>query len=103
MPSAFIANRELLFSQKGAASRSKTRVSVSAPVVVEQTPSGVKLDAGSAVCTISFEGLSIADVDVYGTDTLHALAQATDIDRYLRGMSKTFDFFWPSGEPYFDD
>jgi hypothetical protein len=63
----------------------------------------VALDAGSAVCAIAFEGLSVADVEVHGVDTLHALAEAVNVDIYLRGMAKKFDFFWPTGEPYFDE
>ncbi len=98
-----IAHRDLLFSPKDKQSREKLRVAVSAPVLVDKTHTGVQLDAGSAVCTIIFQGLGVANVDVHGADSLHALAQACDVDRYLRGMSKKFDFFWPNGEPYFDD
>jgi hypothetical protein len=103
MSARFIANRELLFSEKGKPARASLRVSVSEPTIVDRTASGVKLDAQAAVCTISFEGLGIADVEVHGADSLHALAQASDVDRYLRGMSKKFDFFWPNGDPYFDE
>lgn len=103
MPARYIASRELLFSEKGKPARASFRVSVTAPTVAERTASGVQLDAPAAVCTISFEGLGIADVEVHGADSLHALAQASDVDRYLRGMSKKFDFFWPNGDPYFDE
>jgi hypothetical protein len=103
MSARVIANRELLFSEKGKPARAILRVSVSEPRIADRTASGVELDAQAAVCTISFEGLGIADVEVHGADSLHALAQASDVDRYLRGMSKKFDFFWPNGDPYFDE
>lgn len=103
MRSDFVAHRDLLFSRKGSAPKLNLRIRIGVPRLVDRTSTGVPLDAGSAVCTIAFEGLGIDDVDVHGADTLHALAQAVEIDKYLRGMTKKFDFFWPSGEPYFDD
>lgn len=102
-PPDVIAQRELLFCRKGSSSKSALRVVIGVPRVVDRTSTGVLLDAGSAVCTIAFQGLGIKDIEVHGADTLHALAQAVDIDKYLRGMRKNFDFFWPDGEPYFDD
>jgi hypothetical protein len=103
MPSDQIAQRDLLFSKKGSSAKVELRVRIGLPRVVNRTSTGVLLDPGSAVCTIVFEGLGIKDIEVHGVDTLHALAQAVEIDKYLRGMTKNLDFFWPSGEPYFDD
>ncbi len=51
---------------------------------------------------IVFEGIDVDDMEVYGADSVQALALATNIDGILRGMAKKFDFFWPTGEPYFD-
>lgn len=103
MPSDQIAQRDLLFSKKGSSTKMELRVRIGLPRVVDRTSTGVLLDPGSAVCTIVFEGLGIKDIEVHGVDSLQALAQAVEIDKYLRGMTKNFDFFWPSGEAYFDD
>jgi hypothetical protein len=103
MPSDQIAQRDLLFSKKGSSAKLELHVRIGLPKVIDRTSTGVLLDPGSSVCTITFEGLGINDIEVDGVDTLHALAQAVDIDKYLHGMRKNFDFFWPNGEPYFDD
>ena len=102
-PSDVIAQRELVFCKKGSSTRLDLSVRVGLPRAVDRTATGTPLDPGSAVCTIEFEGLGIKDIEVHGVDTLHALAQAVEVDTYLLGMTKNFDFFWPSGEPYFDD
>jgi hypothetical protein len=99
----FIAQRELLFSKKGEAGRSKVIVRIAAPYPVRRTADGTQLDEGAAACEIAFEGLGIESIEVHGADMVHALAQAVDIDVYLRGFAKKFDFYWPSGEPYFDE
>ena len=103
MSSNTVAQRELVFCKKGSSTKQKLYVRIGAPSTVDRTSTGVPLDAGSAVCTIAFEGLGIADIEVHGVDTLHALAQAVEVDKYLRGMAKSFEFFWPDGEAYFDD
>jgi hypothetical protein len=100
---SFIAERELLYSPKGKGDRRRLIVRVSAPYVIEEAAAGIKLDEGSAGCTIQFDGLDEGDVEVYGIDLLHALSLAVDVDPYLRGMQKKYDLFWPTGEPYFED
>jgi hypothetical protein len=62
-----------------------------------------KFDAGAAACTIQLEGDVMRHVEVHGIDSLHALSQALDIDPLLRGLSDKYDFYWATGEPYFDD
>jgi hypothetical protein len=96
----FIAERELLFSHKGQTSRHQFVVRVGAP---REAKAGVELDEGASTSVITFEGLGVSDIEVHGIDSLHAVAQAIDVDKYLRGMTKSFDFFWPSGEGYFDE
>ena len=99
----FFAHRDLLFAKKGEQHKSRLTVRVSPPNIVSSTRGGTALDAGSAACEISFEGLGVENVEVYGIDTIQALALAVDIDPYIRGLSKNFDFYWPTGEPYFDE
>jgi hypothetical protein len=53
-------------------------------------------------CVIHFDGLPEKEMTVYGADGIQALALAVDIDPYLRGFGQKYNFFWKSGEPYFD-
>lgn len=99
----FIAQRELLFARKGEQRKSNLTVRVSAPYLVQRTRGGTTLDPGAAACEIAFDGLGIENIELHGIDTIHALAQAIDIDKYLRGFEGRLDFYWPTGEPYFDE
>jgi hypothetical protein len=38
-----------------------------------------------------------------GMDLLQALHMASDIEPFLEKLRNRYDFFWPSGESYFDD
>ncbi|MCQ4166662.1 hypothetical protein [Tahibacter harae] len=58
---------------------------------------------GTAGCTIGFSGLPEKEIVVYGADKIQALEFAVDIDPYLRGLSRKYDFFWENGDPYFDE
>jgi hypothetical protein len=99
----FIAHRDLLVSEKGGQKRNKVRVKVTLPSHVTQTTTGVELGEGASMCKIVFDGLEEADLEIYGTDSLQALSLATDIEELIRGLSKRYDFFWATGEPYFED
>jgi hypothetical protein len=54
------------------------------------------------MCKIVFDGLPEDDMEVYGTDSMQALSLATDIEDVLGRLSKRYDFFWATGEPYFE-
>jgi len=60
------------------------------------------MDEGAAICTVHFDGLDEGSFDAHGIDPIHALAQAANIDGYLRAMTGKYDFYWPTGEPYFE-
>lgn len=98
-----VVQRELRFSRKGRSDRATLVVKVGAPYLLNQTDRGVALDAGAAACTVTLQGILADKIEIHGIDLLHALAQAVDIDRYLKGMSAEYDFYWPNGEAYFDE
>lgn len=99
-----IAERELLYSLKGKLKQHKLVIRIGAPYPVDESVVSFKFDPGTAGCTIEFEGLPESLVEeVYGADSLQALALATDVDPYLKGLGKKYDLYWPSGEPYFED
>lgn len=99
----FIAQRELFYSLKDQHDRRRFVVRISAPYLVEKATASFAFDDGSAGCTIEFEGLDVSSIDVHGIDLLHALSLAVDIDPYLQGMRNKYDFYWSTGEPYFED
>ena len=90
----FIAERELLYSLKGESARKKLLVRISAPYLVDESMVNFKFDPGTAGCTIEFEGLPKELIEeVHGADSIQALALASDIDPYLKGLKKEYDSF----------
>ncbi|WP_372720329.1 hypothetical protein [Immundisolibacter sp.] len=61
------------------------------------------MDDDMAVCHVEFNGLDEHNFNVYGMDSLQAVNMASNIEAVLERLSKKYDFYWPSGEPYFDD
>lgn len=99
-----IAERKLLYSLKGSTDREKLVVRISAPYLVDENMVNFNFDPGTAGCTIEFDGLPNRFAEeVYGADSIQALALATDIDPYLKSLEKKYDLYWPTGEPYFED
>ena len=98
-----IAERRLLYSLKSEHDRKELTIRIGAPYPVDEETAGFRVDHGAAVCTVEFHGLDESNIDVHGIDLLHALALAVDVDPYLKHMKKKYDFYWPTGEPYFDE
>jgi hypothetical protein len=101
--SSYIAERNLLFSIKNQAVRRKLRVQVSAPAVVTQDSVKFPVDGVMAKCHVEFEGLNEHSFDVYGTDSMQAVNLASNIESVIKRLSDKYDFFWATGEPYFED
>ncbi|MHB8474177.1 MAG: hypothetical protein ACYDC8_15275 [Gammaproteobacteria bacterium] len=99
-----IAERELLYSLKGASARNKFVVRISAPYLIEENTVNFKFHPGAAACQIEFDGLPESLVEeVHGVDSIQALALAANVDPYLKGLEKKYDFYWITGEPYFEE
>lgn len=56
-----------------------------------------------ASCPIEWEGLFDRVADAKGIDLVQALQQASDIDSMLERLRTKYNFYWPSGEGYFDE
>jgi hypothetical protein len=97
-----IAERKLLYSSKGQNERRQFAIQISAPSLTKAGSKPFPMDEGAASCGVHFEGLEGLDFEVHGIDAIHALAQATNIDEYLRPMTTKYDFYWLSGDPYFE-
>jgi len=98
-----VAKRQLIFSLKGDGVRHKVTVRVHKPFEVQPGDVSFDFSAGTACCRVEFDGLDEPDYLAHGADTLQALALAVDIDPILRGMSKKYDFYFDTGEDYFEE
>jgi hypothetical protein len=98
-----LVQRELLYSLKGTPGRHRFVIRVGNPYRLDRNTATFVFDEGAAGCKVEFEGNEVSSIDVHGIDLLHALALAVDVDRHLRAMTGKYDFYWPTGEPYFED
>lgn len=99
----YIAGRVLYFSEKGVTSRKKVIVKVSSPQPIDQATVKFPVTDDMAVCHVELEGLNEYSFDVYGMDSLQAINMASDVEAVLKRLSNKYDFFWSSGDPYFDE
>ncbi len=98
-----IAERNLFFSLKGSNERSLLIIRIFAPRKVVAGDVDFDFAEGTAVCVVQFQGLSGAEaVQIYDADTVQALQLASDVDSTLERWTKKYDFYFPSGENYFE-
>ncbi|HEV7606570.1 MAG TPA: hypothetical protein VGO61_04500 [Steroidobacteraceae bacterium] len=89
-----VAERKLVYSAKDSPERRALIVRIGMPYLDKD---------GVAKCPVAWEGLFEDFADIAGIDTLHALQLASNIDSMLEKLREKYDFFWDSGDPYFDD
>jgi hypothetical protein len=100
---ALIAERHLIFSEKGKSERKPLVIRIFAPMPVDPASVSFRVAPGTAVCSVKFDGMPEEPVgDTYGADTFQALQLAADIEPVLRRLSERYDFYFPTGEGYFD-
>ncbi len=98
-----IAERHLAFSEKGKSERKPLVIRVYAPRPVDAASVSFPIADGTAVCAVEFDGISDETLaDTYGADSLQALQLATDLEPVLKRLSSKWDFYFPTGEGYFD-
>jgi hypothetical protein len=99
-----IAERHLTFSEKGKAERTALVIRIFAPRWVHPASVSFQIAPGTAVCKVAFDGLpEVALGDTFGADSLQALQLASDIESVLKRLSERYDFYFPTGEGYFDE
>ena len=99
-----IAERHLLFSEKGKSERKRLVIRIFAPKPVDPASVSFQVAPGTAVCMVEFDGISDETLgDTYGADSLQALQLAADIEPVLKRLSHRYDFYFPTGEGYFDE
>ena len=100
---SYIAERRLLFSDKGGSTKRNLWVRISAPSPIDPKTVKFPVDDDMAVCHVEFDGLDEHSFDVYGMDSMQAVNMASNIEGVLARLSQKYDFYWPTGESYFDD
>ena len=101
--SRYIAERHLWFSKKGDGARNRLIVGICAPVVVAPEEVQYPVDGVMSKCHVEFEGLNEYSFDVVGTDSMQAINLASNIEAVIKRLSEDYEFFWATGEPYFDE
>ncbi len=99
-----IAERSLQYSVLGSGERRDLVIRIFAPFVVPAGTVKFEVDGTVAGCRWEFDGLpeNVSDTD-YGADSVQALQLAANIDGVLTSLRRKYDFYFPSGEPYFED
>jgi hypothetical protein len=99
----FVAERRLRFGAKGSDERVDIVVRVGAPFIVEEGTVDFPVDGEISGCFVEILGLPKEVREIYyGADQLQALQLAANIDPLLRRFERQFDFFFCTGEPYFE-
>lgn len=99
----YIAERKLLFSEKNSKSRKEVTIKISEPFVVTANDVTLPGDGTMCGCRVEIVGLDEPEFNLYGMDSLQAIQIASDIDSLIKRLSDRYDFFWSTGEPYFDE
>ena len=99
-----IAERSLRYSIRGSEERRGLVIRIFSPFIV---PAGsVDFDADGVVagCQWELDGLpeKVSDT-TYGADSVQALQLAVNVDGVLASLRHKYDFYFPSGEAYFED
>lgn len=102
--SSVIACRRLCFSRKNESERRNFSVLIGAPYLLTEEVTNISFADAAAGCDYWFDGLDEKSMEVHGADTLQAIELAVnDVDKYLRQLSRKYDFFFPDSERYFED
>jgi hypothetical protein len=100
-----IAERKLAYSEKGDSERKLLLIRVFAPQPVDPGSRLFRLDADTSSCIFEFEGIpDVKPNETFGADPIQALQLSIgDIEAILKRLSDRYDFFFPTGEGYFEE
>jgi hypothetical protein len=99
----YVAERKMLYSEKGSDLRMEFSIRIGAPYAVEPGMVGHPVGEGYAGCHVQIVGLDEKYSEVYGADSVQALNIASNLEPFLRRLQKKYDLYWASGDPYFED
>jgi hypothetical protein len=97
------AERRLLCSVKNSSSRIEVTFQVSRPHVTVASEAASVADGSTCTCEVTVHGLDEPSVKYFGMDSVQALQLASDLDPLIKRLSAKYDFFWLTGEPYFEE
>lgn len=99
-----IAKRSLQYSVRGSNDRKDLVIRIFAPFIIPAGSVNFDVDGDVAGCRWELDGLpeTVSDT-AYGADSVQALQLAANIDSVLASLRRKYDFYFPSGEPYFED
>ena len=100
----WIAERKLTYTLKGDSNKNELTIRIGKPYLLEEGKVNFPIHEGAAGCSVEFDGLDDGYLDeVYGADSIQALQLAADVEPILKRYSEKYDFYFPTGEPYFED
>src|ERR1700722_8401570 len=99
-----IAERRLVISEKGNSERRPLLIRIFAPQPVDPDSDLFRPDSDTSSCVVEFHGIPDANLgEIFAADSIQALQLALDIEPVLKRLSERYDFFFPTGEGYFDE
>jgi len=99
----YAAERTLLVSKKGEGARAELIIKVGIPYLVSRENVAFEVDERTFACEVDIFGLSKPFNEVtYGADLLQALQLSANIDPLINRLSRDYDFYFPTGELYFE-
>ena len=92
-----------MYCVRGSSDRKPLVVQIYAPFDVEAGSVGFDIGEGASGCKYEIVGLpeNVTDT-VYGADSIQALQLAMAIDGPLSSFRDRYEFYFASGEPYFE-
>ncbi len=99
-----IAERKLLYSLKDSDIQKEFIIRIGEPYIVDENEVNFSVGEGLVGCDVEVMGLPEKDCyyhEVYGMDGVQALEIATNIEPFLKRLSKKYDIYWTCGESYF--
>jgi len=98
-----VATRLLYYVRHGETVRHECLVRISKPFLVTEETAGYSFKQGDCRCYVEFDGLPERGFACEGVDGAQALTLALNFDSILKHHQKKYTFYFPDGEPYFED
>ena len=99
----YIAERKLLVSEKTSDTTREVIIKISEPFIATEENASFPVDGVASGCHVEIVGLEEPGFDMYGMDSLQAINLASNIEPLLERLSDKYNFFWITGEPYFEE
>jgi len=97
------AERRLLFSTKNGSTRTEVVFRVGKPHVTTASEAASVANGETCTCEVTIAGLDEPSIKYFGMDSVQALQLASNLDSLIKRLSAKYDFFWPTGERYFEE